>query len=75
MEPVRTRKIIDPKKKTATLELMKEYFGYENVFDYIKFYDANSHLESEEIIAKYIEKLLVNLWSNHQHIIHLFNIR
>ena len=36
---------------------MKEYFGPENVFEYLKFFDENSNLSKEEIVAKYIEKI------------------
>lgn len=42
---------------------MKDYFGPENVYEYIKFFDEHSDLEPEEIISKYIEKLTKPEWS------------
>jgi hypothetical protein len=33
---------------------LKEFFGEEQVFDYINFYNANNELSNEEIIEKYI---------------------
>ena len=36
---------------------MKEYFGEDNTFEYIKFYDENNGLTNEDIIPKYLDKL------------------
>lgn len=41
-------------KRNECVLRMKEFFGEEQVFDYINFYNANNELSNEEIIEKYI---------------------
>ena len=44
-------------KRISCLEALNEFFGKENFFTHLKFFNENSALTQEEIIAKYIEKI------------------
>lgn len=41
------RKPVDVKKKNECIIMMKEFFGPDKVYDYIKFFDENSELSQE----------------------------
>ena len=37
--------------------MMNEFFGKQNFFAHLKFFNENSTLTQEEIISKYLEKI------------------
>lgn len=49
--------IVDVKKKNECIIQMKDLFGTDKVYEYIKFFDENSEHSAEEIINLYIEKV------------------
>lgn len=53
---------VDSKKRNECVLTMKDLFGSEDIYEYINFYNTNSHLETEEIIQLYIEKLSEGKW-------------